>query len=61
LNENFYSKYTTPGFTKVGKDDRKAMEKELYLNPELPGPGTYQILSEFGAYNTEPHSFPKRN
>lgn len=41
FNQEFCTVHTAPGFTKFGKDERKALEDKIYINPTNPGPGTY--------------------
>eukprot|EP00347_Sterkiella_histriomuscorum_P002353 403368482 len=55
LNENIYSLYRSLGHTKFSKDERKALNDKLYRNVEYPGPGNYELPSDFGRY--EPPNF----
>ncbi|CDW79782.1 UNKNOWN [Stylonychia lemnae] len=55
LNEDIYSLYKSFGKTLFGKDERKALEDKLYQNVEFPGPGNYQLPTEFGKYDPPTH------
>jgi len=55
LNEDIYSLYKSFGKTLFGKDERKALEDKLYKNVEYPGPGNYQVPSDFGKYDPPSH------
>jgi hypothetical protein len=55
LNEDTISVFRTTGKTVFSKQPRNALDDRLYINPEVPGPGNYQLMSEFGAY--EPSKF----
>jgi hypothetical protein len=33
-----------------GKNERKALDKEYNVRPDIPGPGKYASVSEFGRY-----------
>ena len=52
LNEDNISVFKSTGKTVFAKEQgRKAMDDHLYRNPDVPGPGNYPLVSEFGAYD----------
>ncbi len=41
--------FRSTGRTVFSKEPRKALDDKLYKNPDVPGPGNYEMISEFGA------------
>ncbi|CDW80439.1 UNKNOWN [Stylonychia lemnae] len=50
LSEDNRSIYRSVGRAVFGKDERKALEDKYQMHVEKPGPGTYEMPTEFGRY-----------
>ena len=51
LEHQTNSKHRHLGQTVFGKNERKALEKEFHVRPDITGPGKYSSVSEFGRYS----------
>eukprot|EP00347_Sterkiella_histriomuscorum_P001355 403372352 len=50
LNENHRSLYRSVARAVFGRDERRALEDRHQRNIDIPGPGMYELPSEFGRY-----------